>query len=270
MGSVVKLRGVTVGKVTEIGFSWNMYEVVQPAVVVVRFQVKQHISPEMFRKDFDEALKTVVSRGLRAVIQGQGITGTSIVALQDLDPKQYPPLTFPWKPEHPYIPSAPSQFGQILAAVNRTFSNLEKLDVERLVESLDTTLKSASKAFDRISDLDVKGLSSGASGVLADASSAIREVESLVGDARTTLQSMKLGGVGENANQLIDAVDARLGVLLDRLSAIDVRSLNDTLAGTREAAQSLNEVLDELKRYPSGFLLGGAPPPASGLEKEKK
>ena len=36
VGSVVKLRGVAVGKVTEIGFSWNMYEVVQPAVVVVR------------------------------------------------------------------------------------------------------------------------------------------------------------------------------------------------------------------------------------------
>ena len=80
---------------------------------------------------------------------------------------------------------------------------------------------------------------------------------------------MKLGGVGENANRLIDGLDSRLGVLLDRLGAIDVRSLNDTLAGTREAAQSLNEVLDELKRYPSGFLLGGAPPPAPGLENEK-
>ncbi len=116
----------------------------------------------------------------------------------------------------------------------------------------------------------MQGISAGAVGVLTDASNAIREVEGLVGDARTTLQSMKLGGVGENANRLIDDLDARLGVLLDRLGAIDVRSLNDTLAGTREAAQSLNEVLDELKRYPSGFLLGGAPPPAPGLEKEKE
>ena len=102
VGSVVKLRGVAVGKVTEIGFSWNMYEVIEPAVVVVRFEIRQHISPEMFRKDFDEALKTVVGRGVRAVIQPQGITGTSIVALQTLDPKAYPPLTFPWKPKHPW------------------------------------------------------------------------------------------------------------------------------------------------------------------------
>ena len=272
VGSVVKLRGVTVGKVTEIGFSWNMYEVVQPAVVVVRFHVKQQISPQMFRKDFDEALDTVVKSGLRAVVQGQGITGTSFVSLQTLDPKQYPPLQFPWTPRYPYIPSAPSQLGQILASVDKTLSNLSKLDVERLVNSLDTTLVSASKALDHISQLDVKGISDNAVTALADASKAIRDVQGLVDDARGSLQSMHLGQVGENANHLLDDLDARLDVLLDRLSAVDVRALNDTLAGTREAARSLNEVLDQLKRYPSGFLLGGAPPPAPGLQqpKEKK
>ena len=225
----------------------------------------------MFRKDFGEALDEVVDRGLRAVVQAQGITGTSIIALQNLDPTKYPPLKFPWKPDYPYVPSAPSQFGQILASLDRTLSNLEKLDVERLVASLDKTLKSASKALDRLSELDVKGISRAPSAVLDDASSAIHEIEGpghrRPDDAR---RSMQLGAVGENANRLIDDLDARLGVLLERLSAIDVRALNDTLAGTREAARNLNEALEELKRYPSGFLLGGAPPPAPGLEKEKK
>jgi ABC-type transporter Mla subunit MlaD len=270
VGSLVKLRGVTVGKVTEIGFSWNLYEVTQPAVVVVRFEVKQAITPQMFRKEPEEALDMVVSRGLRAVIQPQGITGTSIVALQTFEPKEYPPLAFPWKPEYPYVPSAPSQFGQILASLDKTLSNLEKLDIAGLITSLEKTLDSAQTALDRIGQLDVKGISDGATGVLAEASVAVRDIEGLVGDARTTLQSMKLGTVGESANRLIDDLDARLGVLLDRLSAIDVRALNDTLAGTREAARSLNEALDDLKRYPAGFLLGGPPPPVSGLEKEKE
>jgi len=179
VGSVVKLRGVTVGKVTEIGFSWNMYEVIQPAVVVVRFKVKQHISPEMFRKDFDEALKTVVASGLRATVQGQGITGTSVIALQTMDPKQYPPLTFPWKPDYPYIPSAPSQFGQILASIDKTLQNLSQLDIQRVVHSLDKTLVSASAALDRVSQLDVKSISDGAVGTLAEATTAIRGVEGL-------------------------------------------------------------------------------------------
>ena len=81
---------------------------------------------------------------------------------------------------------------------------------------------------------------------------------------------MKLDAVGEDAGRLLNDLDARLAALIDKLSGVDVRSLNDTLAGTRDAARSLNEALDQLKRYPSGFLFGGAPPPAPVLEKEKK
>ena len=268
VGSVVKLRGVEVGKVTQIGFSWNLYETIQPACVVVRFEVKQAISPEMFRKDFDEALATVVNNGLRAIVQLQGITGTSVLALETLDPKKYPPLKVPWKPEYPYIPSAPSQIGQILASLDKTLTHLEKFDVEKLVNSLDKTLQSADLALQKLGDLDVKRISAEAVGTLNSAEAAIREVGALATDARATLQSMKLGAVGENTNRLIDDLDARLAILMDKLSAIDVRALNDTLAGTREAARSLNEALEELKRYPSGFLLGGAPPPAQGLQKE--
>ena len=32
VGSVVELRGVAVGKVTQIGFSWNLYQVGQPTL----------------------------------------------------------------------------------------------------------------------------------------------------------------------------------------------------------------------------------------------
>jgi|RhiMetdeSRZDD1v2_1073273.scaffolds.fasta_scaffold00551_19 ABC-type transporter Mla subunit MlaD len=269
VGSVVKLRGVDVGKVTEIGFSWNFYGFIQPACVVVRFEVRQAISPEMFRRDFNQALDTVVQQGVRAIVQGQGITGTSILALETLDPKQYPPLKVPWTPKYPVIPSAPSQFGQLLASLEKTLSNLKQFDVERLVNSLDRTLRSAEAAFHKLDDLDVKRISKEAVGTLTTAESAIQEVEGLARDARTTIRNMKLEGLGENANQLLVNVDARLAILLDKLSAIDVRALNDTLAGTREAARSLNEALEDLKRYPSGFLLGGAPAPATGLQKEQ-
>jgi len=268
VGSVVKLRGVEVGKVTQIGFSWNLYETLQPACVVVRFEVKQAISPEMFKKDFDEALDTVVNNGLRAIVQLQGITGTSVLALETLDPKKYPPLQFPWKPKYPYVPSAPSQIGQIMASLDKTLSHLEKFDVEKLVDSLTKTLQSADLALQKLSDLDVKRISTEVVGTLNGAEAAIHEVQALASDARTTLQSMKLGVVGENTNRLIDNLDARLAILLDKLSAIDVRALNDTLSGTREAARSLNEALEELKRYPSGFLLGGPPPQPQGLQKE--
>ena len=266
VGSVVKLRGVAVGKVTEIGFSWNMYEVIQPAVVVVRFKVKQHISPEMFRKDFDEALKTVVASGLRATVQGQGITGTSVIALQTLDPKQYPPLTFPWKPDYPYIPSAPSQFGQILASIDKTLQNLSQLDIQRVVHSLDKTLASAYKALDRNRRARRQGHLVG-SGGRADRSDD-RDPPGRGSHRRRADDAPEHEARGRRErtpNRLIDDLDARLAVLLDRLGG-HRRALASTTRWPERARrpESLNEALDELKRYrpascSAGRLAGAGP-----------
>jgi phospholipid/cholesterol/gamma-HCH transport system substrate-binding protein len=270
VGSVVLLRGVAIGKVTQIGFSWNVYKVEQPACVVVRCRVRQKITPEQWRSDFETSVEKYIARGLRAVVQTQGITGSSVIALQTMDPKLYPPLKVPWTPKYWYVPSAPSQLGRLLDSVDRTLSNLEKFDAGGLSKSLSRTLDTADAALEKLNELDVRGISKNANQVLVNAAGAIAEVRGLVEDARNEVRQMKLGAVGEDADRLVDKVDAKLGALLDRLNAIDVRSLNETLAGTREAARSLNEVLEELKRYPSGFLLGGAPAPARDIEKEKK
>ncbi len=271
LGSVVKLRGVEVGKVTEIGFSWILYDTIKPPrCVVVRFEVKEEYSPFQTRAELDKQLINIVNDGMRAVVQPEGITGTSILALVNLDPKKYPPLEVPWTPKYGYIPSAPSEFGQILASLNQTLSHLEKLDVDRLVQSLDRTLMSADAALKQISQLDVRRISDGINSVVADAGVAVGEIRGLLQDARATLNGMRLQEVGKDADALIDNLDARLSQLIDKLSGIDVRALNDTLAGTRDAARNLNDAIEDLKKYPSGFLLGGPPAPAAGLEKEKK
>ena len=58
-GSAVKLRGVDVGKVTEIGFSWRFYKNANPRCVVVRFGIDERVSPLPVGEEFerlDEAL----------------------------------------------------------------------------------------------------------------------------------------------------------------------------------------------------------------------
>ena len=199
-----------------------------------------------------------------------GITGSSIIALQTLDPKLYPPLQVPWTPRYLYVPSAPSQLGRLLASVDRTLANIEKLDVGAISRSLTRVLDTADTTLKGFDHLNVGQLSQSANNTLQDASAAIREIQGLAQDARADLKAMKLDAVGSDANRLLDNLDAKLSALLDKLSGVDVRALNETLAGTRDAARSLNQALDELKRYPSGFLFGGAPPPAPALEEKKK
>src|SRR5262249_19755463 len=123
-GSAVKLRGVVVGKVTEIGFSWKLYGDVPPQCTVVRFSIDADVSPLPPGADIKARLGQLVAGGFRAIIQGTLITGSSVVALKTLDPKEFPPLVVPWKPRYYYIPAAPSQFGQIVASLERALANL--------------------------------------------------------------------------------------------------------------------------------------------------
>jgi ABC-type transporter Mla subunit MlaD len=269
-GSAVKLRGVEVGKVSQIGFSWILYPGGTPRCVVIRFEVKESVSPVSGETALEHEAARVIGRGLRAIVKAQGITGTSVLSLDNVDPAKFPPLSVSWRPKYFYVPSAPSQLGQMLAALEKTLTNLEKLDVGALMASVDRTLDSADAALKRIGQLNVEGISRDVNQVAADASATVLEIRALASDARHTLQAMQLERVGQDADRLIRELDGDLEALIQKLSAIDVRALNDTLAGTRDAARNLNDALEELKRHPSGFLFGGAPPPASGLEKEKK
>jgi paraquat-inducible protein B len=270
VGSVVTLRGVAVGKVTEVGFSWNLYGSLEPGCVVIRCTVRQKIAPEQFKSRWEQAAQEVVARGLRAVIQENAITGSSIIALQTMDPKAYPPLKVAWKPKYLYIPSAPSQFGRLLAALDKTLSNLEKLNVGAIGNGITRTLDTADAVLQNVNRLNFGEISRNANKALVDADGTIVEIRRLAESARSDINDLKLAAVGDDARKLLDNLDARLSVLLEKLSGVDVRSLNDTLAGTRDAARSLNQALDQLKRYPSGFLFGGAPPTAPVLEQEKK
>ncbi len=81
---------------------------------------------------------------------------------------------------------------------------------------------------------------------------------------------MQLEKVGPDADRLVNNLDSQLQELIARLNAVDVQALNDTLAGTREAARNLNDALEALRANPSGFLFGGAPRPVPGLAKAEE
>ena len=273
VGSPVKLKGVNVGEVTGLYFSWNRYPGTKVACVIVEFEVGTDISPVPIEKaeDFEPELKKYVEWGLRAIMKSQPITGTSFLELELLDPKANPPLAYDWpKPRYPYVPSAPSGITRVFEGLNRVVAKLEKLDTERIGAQIVSTLVAAERTIERIGRLDVEGISGGAKGTLEDTSATVLEVQGLAKDARAKVQALQTEQIGEDVRRVLtglEATNAKIQVAIDRLAVVDVRELNDTLADLRLAARGLADALATIRKQPSQLLLGGAPPPASALEK---
>jgi len=66
VGSTVELRGVRVGKVTRINFSWVEYEDTHPSYIVVVFEMRDDITPLPPGKARSEMLDQAIKQGLRA------------------------------------------------------------------------------------------------------------------------------------------------------------------------------------------------------------
>ena len=102
VGAAVKYRGVTIGRVTDIGLVSAEYrrgaadvdvEATTYRLVFVRFVV----DTAKIGKMPDTA--AAVARGLRTRLPSQGITGLSYLELDFVDPARYPALAVPWQPK---------------------------------------------------------------------------------------------------------------------------------------------------------------------------
>ncbi len=266
VGSAVKLRGVNVGEVTRLDFSWNEYPGGTPSCVVVHFDVRASALP----RAPDLTLEQAVQRGLRAIVETEGITGAAVLALTEVDPGENPPLHVSWTPRHPAIPSAPSQLDQIIRSVRTTLASLQQVNFARLGARLDDLIDTANGTLRALDGLDAQRLSGDLSASAGRFGAASRDVGALAKEARAALRGLQPEGLGRDASGLVASLrdtNARLQRLIDRLSDVDARDLHETLAGVHEAIRGLNEAIAELRGYPSGFFFGDAPPPARSVER---
>ena len=129
VGSKVRYRGVVVGEVRRIGFTYNTYEQDQPMAARLRYvMVEATILPRLIggRAGGDitrlETARVEIDRGLRVRLAPQGITGTSYLEIDYVDPKANPPLPITWTPNNLYIPSAQSTVTAFIGAASDIMS----------------------------------------------------------------------------------------------------------------------------------------------------
>jgi ABC-type transporter Mla subunit MlaD len=200
VGSAVEFRGVHVGKVTHIGFSWNEYQDTQPGWVVVVFEMKEDVFGAASANGAHGSLPAAVDRGLRARLKAQGVTGTSIVSLEYLDPAENPAMNAPWTPRNTYIPSAPGLLDDLLASLQKALHRLEHLDVTSLNQAAESDLKSAGRVLDHIERLDLENLSTNAGALLQEIRRSNAKLQTFIDDTDATVKKLQLEKLTQDAD----------------------------------------------------------------------
>ncbi len=265
LGSPVKLRGVTVGKVTRIGFTWNEYPGTHYGYVLVEFEIRDGSNPLPPGLSLDEVLHREIRKGLRARVRGQGITGTSFVSLEYLNPEINPALKVEWVARNHYIPSAESQFSQMLGSIETTLRKLEKVDFATVTEALERDLAAAEKILKQAEKVDFASIGENVHSLVTELRVSNGRLQTFLEDARLKLREADIASISRNAESLLVELrdtNTRVGAAL---SKIDTGPLNETLANARVVTENVNGVLESLRQYPAGFLFGDPPPPARSV-----
>jgi phospholipid/cholesterol/gamma-HCH transport system substrate-binding protein len=270
VGSAVELRGVRVGKVRHINFSWSEYQDTQPDYVVVEFEMRDDVTPLPPGAARSEMLQSAIRHGLRARLKSQGITGTSFLSLENVNPDENPPAQVPWTPKYAYIPSAPGQFGELLSSLEKSLHNVEHLDFAAINQLLQGDLKSAGRVLDKVNQVDFGSLSTNANSLLTELQGSSAKLKSLIADTDDTVKKIRLEKLTRDVDGLVTQLQNTVAGLQPGLANIDFNAVNQTLANARRTIRDMDDVLTELKSYPSGFIFGSPPSAIKGVQSPAK
>jgi phospholipid/cholesterol/gamma-HCH transport system substrate-binding protein len=288
VGAPVDYLGVTLGRVTEIGLVTAEYGEGAPTdirratyrLVYVRFVINpRKIGRVLTPADVENAIKA----GLRTRVASQGITGISYLALDFLNPQQYPAVAVPWKPEFPYVPSVPSTFAQVQSAAERISGQLEQIDFKAIAEGVIELIRTLQQ---QLTNGQAHQTLAAATALLGTLQTTLEKADLPALTASLRKTSDATGNLAQSAElrQLIVNADRAAGELAaashalppliaalsrtaDRADATTAelqRRMTSILADLQATAGNLRETTDELRNYPAGAIFGGPPPRANG------
>jgi ABC-type transporter Mla subunit MlaD len=301
VGSKVKYRGVVVGEVTKIGFTYTKYQLDKPMAERLRYvMIEALLLPRLIggRASGDitrpETARMEIDKGLRVRLAPQGITGTNYLEIDYVDPKTNPELPISWEPDNLYIPSAQSTVTQFIGTASDILARFQRLDLEGMLTNLNRLLITTNN---RIEAVDTEKLSQNTSRVLGKLETKLDQLPmeqigkdgaALLADLRVTNQRLSAILDDPAFKRLPSDADAAAVALkkvlddpnfakslshlqstlarLDRVTGGGETDLKRTLDNLRQITDNLRDLTENAKRYPSQLILGAPPLPAKGLQ----
>lgn len=294
VGAPVKFRGVTVGRVSQIGVAPDRRHV----AILVNFY--QEVLSSLGLRKADAKLdmtQPFAPPEARFQLASAGITGVRFLALDVLDPDRYPtpelPFPVPWN----YVPAAPSTLKSLEDTFNKVAADiptllletkrllvegrrfLQDVDARGLSKEAQTLMKHADQA---ILAVDARGLNDRARSALDDTRRTLATFEKLAQDVDGMVAELR-DDDGELRTLLREAtaMSARIRKALDDADieatgqsvrrtadavtdlAADARPVADGLQATlvelREATAAVRRLAEALERDPGALLHGRQP-----------
>lgn len=290
VGTPIKYRGVQVGTVDKIDFVGDEYgsdlskqDLLRYGRYVVVTGSATDVAPHLTEEEKQAARATKIAAGLRARLASPGVTGVVYLEVDYLDPKEYPVMEVPWKPQLAYVPSAPSTATVLGGALHNIARDLEKADIHKITSDLDMLLLEVMKL---VKETDLPHMTSQIGQILAEfqvtAQQVRRFVESpefktMIADAGSTVEETKhlIVNLSQASKQIMigsekfpealtrwDTSARRVDTLLSNKS----QDIEETVENLRVVSENLRELTDNAKRYPAQVFLG-EPPPRAGSAK---
>ena len=206
-------------------------------------------------------------------MKAQALTGTAVLAIERVDPKENPAPVIDYQPSALYVPAARSELTRMLESLGKTLESLEEVKLGPILKRVDGLVASADRLVRRLEGVDLTAVQADARRAIGEAGEAARKV----GDAGTEVQEQARGldlpGTGERLRGLIEEMRVTVAELkgsLGKLEGVNVEGLNVAVDDVKRAAERLDATVEEVRDYPAGALLGVPPPPASSRQPRKK
>lgn len=245
VGSPVRFRGVTVGRVASIGVAPDHRH------VEVAYDLASNVLERLrLASDRGEHTRVPVPPDLRAQLSTTGVTGVKYVLLDFFNPATHPVPALSFEPPERYIPTTPS-----------TLKDLEQ-SVVRAVDRFPALAEDAQQVLRRLGDL----LASMTNERLPERAGATLEgIDATLELARKKLGELDAAGISSDARRALGTLDttlARATAVLDQLSGergvlASVQrasgSLGDAAGGARHVGPELVDALQELREAAAAF-----------------
>lgn len=276
IGSLVKLKGVPVGKVVDILVMYDEAKgkIITPVIVEFAPEKIYDKKGKSFREARRDDFNFLISQGLRAQLQMQSLVTGQLFVDINFRPETPARLLGGEHPPYPEIPAIPSPREELELSVQEIVGMVRKMPVQQTFEALLSTIVQLEKL------LKAPEIASS----LSTLDHTLKEVQALVRhlDAKIDPLSDGVNGSIKEGRVLLATINQQAGPALgsareamqataqtmrqaqSTLSAVEQTtaqnaSLDRALQDLGSAARSLRVLADYLERQPDALLYGKSP-----------